>query len=98
MQPGMRSLLRAAGADRGPYPAATSWQLDVILAQRAEASSYTRLNSADITAARAAECVGPCVRDSQARPAAAALRVPVTRLASLATHNVTVPYGRVCAK
>lgn len=98
MRPGMRSLLRAAGADRGPYPAATSWQLDVILAPRAEASSYTRLNSADITAAHAAECVGPCVRDSQARPAAGALRVPVTRLASLATHNVTVPYGCVCAK
>lgn len=57
----MWSLLRAAGQTGGPFPAAMLWQLDVILAPRAEVSSCAGLNSTDVTAARAAVCVRLCV-------------------------------------
>lgn len=82
----MWSLLRAAGQTGGPFPAAMLWQLDVILAPRAEVSSCAGLNSTDThggTCSRVCPfvCVQVCARlPHKHAQQLRAWRRPVTRL------------------
>lgn len=66
--PGMWSLLRVAGQTGVPSRQRVLWQLDVVLAPRAEVSSYTGLNSTDITAACSSVCLHACVHARQREP------------------------------
>lgn len=88
-RPGMWSLLRAAGQTGVPSQQLLLWQLDAVLASRAEMSTYTGLNFTDITAVWDCEfvCVCmPCQHLLQPEPGGG----PVTPLTSLATHNAIV--------
>lgn len=87
--PGMWSLLRAAGQTGVPSQQLPLWQLDAVLAARAEMSCYTGLNFTDITAVWDGEfvCVRtPCQHLLQPKPGGG----PVTPLTSLAAHNAIV--------
>ena len=96
--------LENSGADTSPIPAAVLWQLDIVLALRAEVSSYTALNFTDTTAACACVClcvcVCVCVSDSapcqllqQSEPGGG----PVTPFTGLASHAAIVSIW-LCAK
>lgn len=95
-RPGMWSLLRAAGQTGVPSQQLLLWQLDVVLASRAEVSSYTGLNFTDITAVWDCELVCadvPCQHPLQSEPGGG----PVTPFTSLATYKAIVSIW-LCAK
>lgn len=94
--PGMWSLSRAAGQTGVPSQQLLLWQLDVVLASRAEMSSYTGLNFSDITAVWDCEfvCVYmPCQHLLQPERGGG----PVTPFTSLAAHNAIVSIW-LCSK